>query len=233
MQSIIDKLQAPQTFSQMTTEFLVTIQRLTDPEDTNFFLSIHPRFQILASIEILPGKPFRNWKFIHCASPNESISSFPESPQLPWVFVSQVLEAVHCVLLSLFNFTPKTKATQHHNSQQQQRNSSSRLVQPMIRSPLAPSQHQPVIPVQLQQQPLSYFPISPSSRGTMVPKNGYPTLQQQLTPSTAELSHFQGEPSREFKELLTESRMLRARMKELQEKYVGQPLRSEVGMSKS
>jgi hypothetical protein len=48
----IDKLQAPQTFSDLLKEFLVGIQRLDEPE-SQFLLSIYPHFHSLNAIEAI------------------------------------------------------------------------------------------------------------------------------------------------------------------------------------
>jgi len=173
MQSVIDKLQAPQSFTQMNTEFLVSIQRLTDTEDANFLLSIHSQFQLLASIELQP-----------------------DSPPPPWNYVYLVLEAVHCVLIGLVGFSSKSKTGYHnHRSMSSQPRNG-------IGKSSVPRSHDYV---QLQGVP-DLFQETPAELA--VP----PFLQG---------SSFRESDGLEYKELLAESRILRAKMKELQEKIPG------------
>ncbi|CAG7636853.1 unnamed protein product [Allacma fusca] len=52
MQSILDKLTEPQSFQQLTTEFLIAIQRLQVPETAQMLIDVHPCFVQLAAIDL-------------------------------------------------------------------------------------------------------------------------------------------------------------------------------------
>jgi hypothetical protein len=100
-----------------------------------------------------------------------------------------VLEAVHCVLLSLISFNPKTRTVAQHG----------RALAATLGNPRPPS-----------------GPQGPILRQTTATANGTPVADP---PKVMTLAEFDFETNgSEISELLAESRMLRARMKELQEK---------------
>ncbi|CAL8108738.1 unnamed protein product [Orchesella dallaii] len=79
MQSIIDKLQSPQTFEEQLKEYLVSVQRLSTP-DSQFLVSLHPHFKLLANINTETVGPIESY-----------------------------LDSLHAVLLGLISFTANRK----------------------------------------------------------------------------------------------------------------------------
>lgn len=47
---ITDKLQSPQTFQELLKEYLVSVQRLSNP-DSQFLVGLHQHFNVLAQID--------------------------------------------------------------------------------------------------------------------------------------------------------------------------------------
>lgn len=52
MQSIIDKLQTPQSFSQSIVELIFALQRSNDPGE---LIKLRPHFELLSNIDASPG----------------------------------------------------------------------------------------------------------------------------------------------------------------------------------
>ncbi|XP_076091142.1 uncharacterized protein LOC143063082 isoform X1 [Mytilus galloprovincialis] len=59
MQSIIDKLQTPQSFSQSVNELIITLQRTGDPCSLQ---RLHPHLEFLASVDPNPDAPSPSWE---------------------------------------------------------------------------------------------------------------------------------------------------------------------------
>lgn len=59
MQSIIDKLQTPQSFSQSVNELIITLQRTGDPCGLQ---RLHPHLEFLASVDPNPDAPSPSWE---------------------------------------------------------------------------------------------------------------------------------------------------------------------------
>lgn len=59
MQSIIDKLQTPQTFSQSVRELLIALQRTNDPYSLS---RLRPEFEFLSNIDPSPDVPSPSWE---------------------------------------------------------------------------------------------------------------------------------------------------------------------------
>ncbi|KAG8197120.1 hypothetical protein JTE90_011283 [Oedothorax gibbosus] len=78
MQSIIDKLQTPQSFSQSVQELVIALQRTEDPGNLSI---LRPHLELLAAIDPSPDAPTPVWKTL-----------------------KQVQEAVKCVVKGLFDF---------------------------------------------------------------------------------------------------------------------------------
>lgn len=53
MQSIVDKLQTPQSFAQSVQELVIAVQRTSDPGQLS---SLRPHLELLASIDTSPGE---------------------------------------------------------------------------------------------------------------------------------------------------------------------------------
>lgn len=64
MQSLIDKLQTPQSFSQSVQELIIALQRTGDPG--NLFI-LKPHLELLAAIDPSPDGPAPAWKDLKCA----------------------------------------------------------------------------------------------------------------------------------------------------------------------
>ncbi|CAL1279626.1 unnamed protein product [Larinioides sclopetarius] len=64
MQSIIDKLQTPQAFSQSLQELLIVLQRNGDP---GHLLELKPHLELLASVESSPNAPPPSWEDLNKA----------------------------------------------------------------------------------------------------------------------------------------------------------------------
>ncbi|KAL4224023.1 Zinc ion binding [Mactra antiquata] len=63
MQSIIDKLQTPQTFSQSVSELLIALQRTNDPHCLS---KLHPELEFLSNIDPSPEVPCPTWENLDC-----------------------------------------------------------------------------------------------------------------------------------------------------------------------
>lgn len=68
MQSIIDKLQTPQSFGQSVQELVIALQRTGDPGQLS---SLRPQLELLASLDPAPDAPPPGWK--PCAAAMEAV----------------------------------------------------------------------------------------------------------------------------------------------------------------